>query len=266
MFRASSLSKWAVFGFSLIACQDERMMWDSGFSVEPPIDGWGPIEMTPSWESSDGGYATGLGLGDMDGDGDLDVVVAIGNDMRPSPVVVYENGVNGVESAPSFVTEHERYHGHLSLGDMNGDGWIDAAVSVYLGDSGWGEPGGVDLYFNDGGRLPEFPSFSITGLYSFSNALGDFDLDGDLDLAIAVGEPYTSNAGQTAVYINDGSGGFGAEPEWTTPEVGFTLDVAWVDVNADGYLDLALANHGTPRCIHGRRALIEPGTILAGLW
>ena len=250
MNRVSPLSTRAAFGWFLIACQGDSLELDSGSASVQTDERWAPLQRTPAWESSDGGFGTGLGLADVDGDGDLDVVVAIGNDMRPGPLVVYENGKSGIEELPGFKTIRERFHGHLSLGDLNGDGWVDAAVSVYLGDSGWGEPGGVDLYLNEGGRLPDSPSQSIDGLYTFSNALGDLDLDGDLDLAIAVGEPYTGESGVAVVHMNDGSGHFDPHPGWSAQVERVTMDVAFVDLNADGLLDLAMANHGHAHSVY----------------
>ena len=55
-------------------------------------------------------------------DGDMDVVVAEGNDMSPVYIRVYEN-VNGqIETQASQVSSTSHFYGHLSVGDVNGDG------------------------------------------------------------------------------------------------------------------------------------------------
>jgi len=72
---------------------------------------------------------------------------------------------------------------------INLDGWIDVAVSVYIGPDGFGDPGKVKVYYNQEGELEGIPSFESYNFYTFSCALGDADGDGDLDLAATGGEP-----------------------------------------------------------------------------
>jgi hypothetical protein len=204
----------------------------------------------PIWESQDQGVATGLGFADFDGDGDADLVVAYGNDIRAGPVVIYENQDGVLDELPSWEGARNRFHGHLSTGDLDGDGWVDLAVSVFLGDGGWDDPGGVDIYLNRQGVLSAEPDWSASGFYSFSSTLGDVDLDGDLDLAVAVGEAYSHAPDRSRLYINDGSGNLGTEPVWTTESDRHSFDAAFMDINRDGYLDLAFANHGSAHTLY----------------
>jgi hypothetical protein len=221
----------------------------------------------PIWVSEDRGYATGGAFADMDGDGGLDLVVGYGNDMEPGPIVVYYNDGGALERTPSWSSAADRFHGHLAIGDVNGDGWPDVAVSRYLGARGFSEPGGVDVYCNEDGILPETPTWSNDGFFSFSVDLGDMDGDGDLDLAVAVGEAYHNDPDHSRVYENDGTGDFGAAPVWTTETPRHSFDVAWADLDADGWPDLTFANHGSGHTMYrneGGALLAEPAWTAAG--
>ncbi len=86
------------------------------------------------------------------------------------------------------------------------------------------------------GTLETSPSWaSIPSNVTRDVAWGDFDGDGDLDLACA-------NEGQSnTVYLNDGRR-LSAVPIWTSGLQNSTTAVAWGDVDGDGDLDLACAN------------------------
>lgn len=222
-------------------------------------DAWGSLGTEATWESADVGVATGMGFSDLDHDGDADLVVAYGNDIQAGPVVVFENRDGVLETSPSWVSAGEHFHGHLSLGDVNGDGFDDVVVSLFLGDGKWSDPGGVMVYLNDGGVLQELPSWEAHGFFSFANALGDVDRDGDLDLALAVGEAYQHDPDHSLVFANDGHGDFGAEPIWQTDVPRYSFDAAWVDLDGDGWLDLALANQQSPHAVFfNQEGTLEP--------
>ena len=71
--------------------------------------------------------------------------------------------------------------------------------------------------------------------YAKSMAWGDFDGDGDPDLAVG-------GSNQTRVYVNDGDGTFGAAIPLGTVNMG-TDCVAWADYDGDGDLDLAVGSY-----------------------
>jgi hypothetical protein len=187
---------WLLFWFS---CTDKIGAFDaidSGFS--PSLDTGATIEPEPVrpvgeeavWVSTHRGYGTGGGFADIDRDGDEDLVVSHGNDMDPGHLVVFENLDGTLSEEPSWLSAETAYYGHLSIGDVNGDGFPDVAVSRFLGDARFDEPGGLEVYLNRDGVLESRPSWSVDGFFSFSLDLGDVDGDGDLDLGVAVGEAY----------------------------------------------------------------------------
>jgi len=200
------------------------------------------LETSPYYQSTPLGHvATGGGWADLDGDGWLDMVVANGNDIARQRVVVYRNdGAGGFPASPSWSSADVDYHGHLDLGDVDGDGLVDAAVAVYIGPAGFSQPGKVKLYLGDGaGGFGATPAWtSSVSFYCFSVALGDADGDGDLDLACTAGESYTGVSERQKVFFNEG-GALEATPSWESDELGHALDVSWEDVDLDGDLDLA---------------------------
>ena len=159
-------------------------------------------------------------LGDLDNDGALDVVI-IGTD---NVARIWRNDGTGrfVDSGNTLGTSVRR----LSLGDLDGDGDLDAFVSC---DSG---PRESEVWFNDGaGAFTK--SVQVLGTSSsLQNALGDFDGDGDLDAIVG-------NATTSRVWTNNGSGVFSLIP--LEIGVGNILPSALGDVDGDGDIDALLA-------------------------
>jgi len=230
---------------TLLACTDDIEGVHAGAEAPGP---WGHLATDPFWTSADGGVGTGVGWGDLDADGDPDLVVAYGNDMEPGHLVLYANDDGQLDESPSWESTDAHYFGHLAVGDMDGDGWLDIAVSVLMGDEGWTEPGGVLVFRNENGELGAEPSWSFWGAHTFSLSFGDVENDGDLDLAVAVGEAYFHEPDRSLLFENDGEGEF-AEV-WRTERDRHTMDVTWADFDQDGWLDLALANIGSGHVVY----------------
>jgi hypothetical protein len=212
-----------------------------------------PLPTTPDWESTPNGqYGTGLGVGDLNGDGWVDLVVANGNDMARQRVTVYlNNGAGSYPVAPTWSSADIDYHGHLDLADVDGDGFLDCAVAVYLGAGGFGTKGRVKLYRGVGdGTFSANPVWqSADTFYCFSLAFGDINMDGRPDLACATGDDYNNNAERRRVYRNLGAA-LETSPSWMSTENEYSLDATWADFNNDGYLDLAFAGTSCPNRIY----------------
>ena len=204
-----------------------------------------PYATGAAWESAPSGVSTGGALADIDGDGHLDVVIANGNDILRQRVEVYTNdGTGGFPTNAGWSSADSDYHGHLSVGDIDRDGFLDVAVAVFLGPGGFGTKGGAKAYFNQGGTLESTPSWTTADRsFAFACDLGDADSDGDLDLALATGEPYFDPPDQNRIYFNSG-GALATTPGWLSASADHALGLAFGDIDGDGDLDLAFAPTG----------------------
>jgi enediyne biosynthesis protein E4 len=222
-------------------------------------------------------WSTSAAFLDYDRDGDLDLFVAnyldfsiASNEVchdavgardycsprsyRPVPDRLYRNDGNGRFSdatGPSGVSRADGAGLGVATGDYNGDGWIDLYVANDATPN--------QLWINQrNGTFADEGLLSGAAVNAAGNpegsmgiASGDFDLDGDEDLAV------TNIAGEAFVlYQNDGKGNFedarartglGA---LTAAFTGFGAD--WLDYDNDGLLDLFVAN-GAVNIIESQR-------------
>jgi hypothetical protein len=223
----------------LIACGDKQGI-TSFDTADLPQTVYQTLSPDPIWESEENAYTTGGSFVDIDNDGDLDIVVSEGNDMEPGFLRVYHNNSGQIETTASWSSAEVHFYGHLCVGDLNADGFSDVVVTRFIGDAGFSEPGGVEVFINQEGELSPIPDWELDGFYSFSCALGDMENDGDLDIALAIGEAYEHEPDYSMALRNTGTGEW--ELAWKGDIPRYSFDVAWVDTNHDGFLDLVFAN------------------------
>jgi hypothetical protein len=167
---------------------------------------------------------------DLDGDGDLDLAVV---NTADSTVSLLRND-GGVFTLYATVRVGEAPESIVAA-DFNGDGAIDLAVNAPKETAP-----GISILFG----IPSSPgSFQPwvkldVGTAPDAIAVGDFDRDGDPDLAVVD----AAISGSVRILLNNGAGGFSAGatiPVGTTP----TAIVAG-DFDRDGDLDLAVVDNG----------------------
>ena len=217
----------------------------------------------------------GVALFDYDNDGDLDVFLVQGGSIgagMPDPAGptsrLFRNDLNGGRLRFTDVTERagiglRAYGMGAAVGDYDNDGHLDLFVTSF----------GPDTLFRNNGNGTFTDVTSTAGvsdpLWSTSAAFVDYDRDGDLDLFVANYLDFTVAGNKLChdsvgardyctprayrpvpdrLYRNEGNGRFVnvTEPSGISKADGAGLGVAVGDYNADGWLDVYVANDATP--------------------
>ncbi len=214
-------------------------------------DGMGDFFPFFSTPVPSGASPASLTVGDFNGDGNLDIAFSnttllLGDgqgNFAPAPSVGVQNGTAGA----AFVVS----------GDFNSDGLPDIAVVNQTNNN-------LSIFLNNGagGFTAASGSPYPTGAAPQGLAVGDFNLDGKLDLVTA-----NSTDGTVSVFLGDGAGGFSAAAgsPFTAVDANFVLAA---DINGDGFPDIvSLGSGGSVTILLGNGAggfTPSPGGIISG--
>jgi hypothetical protein len=177
-------------------------------------------------------YATGgsntqsMAVGDLDYDGDIDIVA--GNTQSPSNIGILLNNGSGEFELYSTYLLDDSPPDTICAADLNGDGYLDLAITEARYDS-------LILLFNNyDSTFSNYMSYPIDRDIT-SVIAADLDADGDLDLA-----GVSLNDGSPVIFSNNGDGTFAP---YTTFSVGdYPYSIFSADFDGDGSLDLVVPN------------------------
>ncbi len=206
----------------------------------------GSGNFTDSGQSLTALRSTDVQLGDLDNDGDLDAFVTSGEFSGSTPVGVpdrvFFNDGSGIFT-DSGQNIGNSYSTQVVLGDVDGDGDLDAAVATAYDSS--------KIFLNNGSGIFTDNGQILGGYYNIGICLGDTDNDGDLDMFL--GNVMSADE----LWLNDGQGSFSDSLTYYAGTD--TAAVEFGDLDGDGDLDLFTANSamsGEAPC----RVLINQGT------
>jgi hypothetical protein len=174
-----------------------------------------------------------VAVGDFNSDGKLDAVVANADIDADDVSVLLGNGEGTFQPEVGYFTGGRPEC--VAVGDFNGDGKLDLVVTntwVFLNQG----PGVSVLLGNGDGTFQPAVNFSV-GPLPQSVAVGDFNGDGKLDLAVV-----DLTTGNVSILLGNGDGMFQAAVDYNVG--GGAYSVAVADFNGDGNLDLAVGHTG----------------------
>lgn len=186
---------------------------------------------------SSGADTSGITLYDINGDGKLDALN--GNYTSAKLHVSFGNG-DGTFAAPSSYSTTlgaANAYRNVALGDINGDGKVDAVIPGYGGNA-------VSILYGNGNGTFKSPVSIASNQPQWVDVF-DVNSDGRLDFITA-----ENSSGSAGIHLNNGDGSFsfsrisglGASPQ-------FALGG---DINNDGYMDIITGSSSDLRVSYGQ--------------
>jgi hypothetical protein len=187
-------------------------------------DGKGGLTPAATYPGGDGPHA--IAVADINGDGNLDLILG---SLYESTINLLFAANDGTFANPVAVPARQRVTA-VGAADFNHDGKIDLVAGV-------GTSGSCFVEFLPGNGDGTFGTGSLFAVQSdpASIVIGDFNKDGNLDLAVA---NFLSNS--LSVLLGNGVGSF--QPAVNYPVGTNPIAITAGDLNDDGILDLAVAN------------------------
>ena len=228
----------------------------AGFASSPDVT----LALT-SYDASLTAIHSAHGAGDVNGDGYDDLVVGTLRSGNTGRALVYYGSAGGISTTAAWSVLDSTGRGGVGVvnraGDVNGDGYGDVIVAFRASGSIPNETTGTYVYHGSAAGLSTTAAVQIVesqvngNSSTFSGSIGDVNGDGYDDVgycSIFYGSQagimeirYGSSAGVSAAanLLIPGSGAYA----YLCSDVGSA--VGDIDVNGDGYGDLAIGEYGT---------------------
>lgn len=178
--------------------------------------------------AADGLQPLSVITGDFNQDGLTDLVTA--NRGSDTVSLLVGNGAGGFAAARTFRAGTQP--NSVAAGDFNGDGRLDLVTA----NSGTNANNVSVLLANGSGGFQSAESFRVAGTQPFAVTTGDFDRDGDLDIASA-----DAASRSVSLFLGRGDGEF-SDPEQFAVGAGTPVAITAGDFDGDNKLDLATGN------------------------
>ena len=212
----------------------------------------------PGFNGATDEYVTMLDLGDFNNDGFLDawVYVELPIEDRGSRVLLGDGAGNFNQAGGKLLHE---WASDIALGDVDGDGDLDAVVGIHeTSNVIWLNGGGYNSGLADGLHSAEFTgsSHSLDTYQTYSVELHDLDNDGDLD--IMEGTEWNG----AIVWINQGAGQFLA---MVALDVFRIRDIAIGDIDSDNDVDVLFGRYRGEHAVwrnDGNATFTDTGQLL----
>jgi hypothetical protein len=205
-----------------------------------------------------------IAVGDFNGDGILDLAVANECGTNPncsskgSVSILLGNGDGTFRPRATYSSEGLNPVAVVA-GDFNNDGKLDLAVVNTCGNDNTCErgPGTVVIFTGNGNGTFKPSARYAAGYFPMGAAVGDFNGDGNLDLAFADTVGQGGGFGHVGVRLGNGNGTFQDQKEYNAGS--FAYFVAVGDFNGDGHLDLAVADQNGSTKVQNGGVSVLPG-------
>jgi hypothetical protein len=189
------------------------------------------------------GWSRVIKAADVDGDGDLDIFTG-GAYQTQAKLFINNNGtwIDASAQLPQQLTSI----GDAEFGDVDGDGDLDLVMIDWGAGNALSNAGGpLRIYLNDGtGHFTAAAAPAQLIKMSWDMTLVDVDNDWDLDIVVS-----SKGSPQSYLFTNDGHGAFTLQPN-ALPKFTNNYALEPMDVDGDGYIDLATINDGPGSTSH----------------